>query len=180
MDEPTRAGHWRKDRCDVYVGRGSKWGNPYVFPGGAARSRYAVTEAADPLGAYEAHVRANAALVTALPELRGKVLGCYCVRLGAPPPAPGAERCHAQVLVRLVDELVRVLDAREGVLFYAVTANPSDFPGRLVVRRHLARADGQVYPEAKPWAVELTLEAAREKIPAGLSRIDPVIVEVWA
>lgn len=100
----TRVGTVRKDRIDVYVGRGSKWGNPFVRPGAAQRSKYPVREVEDPIAAYEAHVRASPDLINALPELRGNVLGCFCVRLGAPMPARGEERCHAQVLVRLVEE----------------------------------------------------------------------------
>lgn len=100
----TRAGHVKRNRCDVYVGRGSKWGNPFILPGGAARSKYPVREVADPILAYEAHVRASADLINALPELRGKVLGCFCVDASTPQPEHGAERCHAQVLVRLVAE----------------------------------------------------------------------------
>jgi hypothetical protein len=100
--DATRVGHWRRDRaaCEVYVGRGSPWGNPYTWEGGAARSRYPVIEVADPLAAYEAHVRATPALMAALPELRGKVLGCYCVRLGT---KSRVERCHGHVLARMAD-----------------------------------------------------------------------------
>lgn len=100
----TRAGNVRRDRCDVYVGRGSKWGNPFVPTGGAARSKYPVREVDDPIAAYEAHVRASPDLVNALPELRGKTLGCFCVSSSTPQPERGRERCHAQVLVRLVAE----------------------------------------------------------------------------
>lgn len=105
--ERTRAGMWRKDRCDVYVGRGSKWGNPFVRPGAAQRSQYPVREVDAPLAAYEAHLRATPTLMGALHELRGKVLGCFCVPLGTEQPTAGGEKCHAQVLVRLVREVCR-------------------------------------------------------------------------
>jgi len=102
----TRVGHWRRNRCDVYIGRGSPWGNPYVFPGMARRSRYPVTEVEDPLAAYEAHIRADAAAMAALPTLRGKVLGCFCVDVDAPLPTKREdERCHGHVLVRLLGEV---------------------------------------------------------------------------
>lgn len=98
----TTAGHWRKDRCTVYVGRGSAWGNPFVRRGTV--SKFAVTIVDDPIGAYEAYVLAGP-LRARLGELRGQVLGCFCVRADTPLPPRGAERCHAQVLARLADAL---------------------------------------------------------------------------
>lgn len=104
LDEPsrTRVGHVRHDAgaVEVYVGRGSDWGNPFVPRGRAALSRFAVTESDDPLGDYEAHVRARPDLMARLVELHGRVLGCYCIRLGQ---RTRTERCHAQVLARLAD-----------------------------------------------------------------------------
>jgi hypothetical protein len=84
--------------CDEYIGRhmyqggwrlpGSKWANPFSLAKfGHDRRRV--------LEAYEAHVRADPALMAALPELRGKRLGCWCKPLA----------CHGDVLVRLLAEL---------------------------------------------------------------------------
>lgn len=105
----TRVGHWKHDTCDVYVGRGSIWGNPYVPLGWAKRSKHDVVEAADPLAAYEAHVRARPELVRRLPSLAGRVLGCFCVRLDEPEePA----RCHGHVLARMADDAAYARDER--------------------------------------------------------------------
>lgn len=68
-----------------------KWGNPYPLPKG-----YDVY--ADPdriLPRYEEHVRASPELMAALPELKGKVLACWC----APKP------CHGDVLLRMANEI---------------------------------------------------------------------------
>jgi hypothetical protein len=87
--------------CDVYIGRAmhqggwrlpaSKWANPFkpkdYGDGDAGR--------AQAIASYEAHVRARPELMAALPELRGKRLGCWCH------PFP----CHGDVLVRLLGEL---------------------------------------------------------------------------
>ncbi len=94
----TKAGHWKKDACDIYVG------NPFVATGSAVDSRYAMTFVGDPIAAYEERVRATPVLMAALWELRGKTLGCWCVRAEDPQPMAGMERCHAEVLVRLVEE----------------------------------------------------------------------------
>ena len=101
----TRAGHIKRDRCDVNVGRPSKWGNPYVARGDH-RSKFDVTESDDPLGDYERYVLSTPALRDALPSLSGKVLGCWCVRITDPiPTSKSDERCHAQVLARLAEEV---------------------------------------------------------------------------
>ena len=110
----ARAGHSKLDRCDVYVGRGSRWGNPYVRPGMAQWSRHRVLEVEDPIAAYEAHVRGSPELLDRLRELRGKSLGCYCVRLGSVQPPVGEETCHAQVLARLVNACAAIAIAPPG------------------------------------------------------------------
>jgi uncharacterized protein DUF4326 len=80
----TRVVHCRRDRYDVYIGRPSKWGNPYVIGRDGTREQV--------IAKYRAWVLRRPELVAALPELRGKVLGCWC----APQP------CHGDVLVDLV------------------------------------------------------------------------------
>lgn len=71
---------------DVYIGRGSCWGNPYVI--GIHGDR------AEVIARYEAWIRTQPQLLARLPELKGKVLGCFC--------APKA--CHGEVLIRLLEE----------------------------------------------------------------------------
>lgn len=80
-----RAVHCKRERHHVYIGRPSKWGNPFVV--GKHGTREQVIER------YERWLLGNDALMAALPELRGKVLGCWC--------APRA--CHGDVLVRLAN-----------------------------------------------------------------------------
>lgn len=70
---------------DVYIGRGSIWGNPFVI--GKDGDRDAV------IGKYEQHLLSRPDLMARLPELRGKTLACFC----APKP------CHGHVLARLAD-----------------------------------------------------------------------------
>lgn len=65
---------------DVFIGRPSKWGNPFVI--GRDGTRTQVIER------YREWIAGQPELLAALPELRGKVLGCFC--------APAA--CHGDVL----------------------------------------------------------------------------------
>lgn len=70
---------------DVFIGRPSCWGNPYVI--GVHGDRKRVVEL------YRRHVRRSPELLAKLGELRGKRLGCYCAPLA----------CHGDVLVELVE-----------------------------------------------------------------------------
>lgn len=89
-DKPT-------PKYDVYIGRAnkylnlpaSKWGNPFVLK--SEQGRQAVLEA------YRKHILASPALLAALPELKGKILGCYC----------SPKKCHGEVLKDLLDQILK-------------------------------------------------------------------------
>ena len=73
---------WRMPEGAVYVGRGTKWGNPFKI-GEDARDRKHAVEL------YEAWVDLDAR------ELAGKDLACWC---------PLDEPCHAYVLLKLAND----------------------------------------------------------------------------
>lgn len=73
----------RKEKYDVYIGRGSKWGNPFII--GKDGTRDEVIEK------YTEYILKKPELMNSLQELRGKRLGCYCSPL----------RCHGDVLKTL-------------------------------------------------------------------------------
>lgn len=77
---------------DVYIGRPSKWGNPFKI-GYDDRGIYWTREVVVSL--YESWIHDQPDLMAALPELKGKRLGCWCS------PLP----CHGDVLARLADAL---------------------------------------------------------------------------
>jgi hypothetical protein len=74
------------DGYDVFVGRPSKWGNPFPISDRTTREQA--------IEMYETYIRRCPNLLGDLPELVGKVMGCYCA------PLP----CHAEVLVKLLKE----------------------------------------------------------------------------
>lgn len=80
-----RVVHCKREHFDIYIGRPSKWGNPFVIAPSASR--------ADVIAQYERWIVYQPELMAALHELRGKILGCWC----APKP------CHGDVLVRLAN-----------------------------------------------------------------------------
>lgn len=72
---------------DVYIGRPSVWGNPFVVGHDGTRAEVIVK--------YEEWLRGNSGLVAlAKKHLKGKVLGCWCS------PLP----CHGDVLARIAEE----------------------------------------------------------------------------
>ena len=85
--------HCKRDPFDVYIGRPSKWGNPFTHLGKSA-ARFVVTSRQDAIDAYAEWLLTQPELVAALPELRGKVLGCWC--------KPKA--CHGDILVQLAND----------------------------------------------------------------------------
>jgi len=70
----------------VYVGRPSRWGNPFKIGRDGDRDEV--------IRKYEAYLLGRPDLLAHLPDLRGKDLVCWC--------AP--EACHADVLLRLANE----------------------------------------------------------------------------
>lgn len=82
-----RVVHCRKEPFDVYIGRGSKWGNPFVI--GKDGSRVKVIQK------YTESIINNPSLVRSFEELEGKTLGCWC--------KPGL--CHGDILKVLVENI---------------------------------------------------------------------------
>ena len=76
----------RKEKYDVYIGRGSKWGNKFVISKDGDREEV--------IRKYREWILNNKELLSSLHELRGKILGCFCKPLA----------CHGDVLAELVNE----------------------------------------------------------------------------
>lgn len=81
--------HCRKSKYDVYIGRPSKWGNPFEI--GKDGDRFEV------LKKYKEWIVEQPGLMADLHELDGKVLGCWCR------PKP----CHGNILADLVAGVVQ-------------------------------------------------------------------------
>lgn len=87
--------HCKKEPYDVYIGRGSKWGNIFTHKY-ATMAGCMVETREEAIECFEKWIRNQPVLMAALPELVGKTLGCYC--------APKA--CHGDVLIKLVNEML--------------------------------------------------------------------------
>lgn len=78
----------------VYVGRPTKWGNPFSHLQGT-KAQWVVGSREEAVAVYEVWIRNNPEMVAeAKEELRGKDLVCWC--------AP--QRCHADILLVIANE----------------------------------------------------------------------------
>lgn len=78
--------HCKKEPYNIYIGRGSKWGNPFVIGKDGCRDEVILK--------YEAYILQNQYLMTSLQELRGKILGCWC----------SPKKCHGDILKKLAEK----------------------------------------------------------------------------
>ena len=78
--------HCKRSSYDIYIGRPGPWGNPFAIGKDGTREEV--------IARYEEWIRTQPDLMARLPELRGKVLGCWCS------PYP----CHGDVLQKLLRE----------------------------------------------------------------------------
>jgi len=89
----TRVVNVREGGEFVYIGRAmpayglaaSIWANPYKLGPGVGRTEV--------LAKYRAYLMGRPDLLARLPELRGKVLGCWCAPF----------ECHGDILAELAD-----------------------------------------------------------------------------
>lgn len=78
--------HCKHEDYDVYIGRPSKWGNPFEIGKDGTRSEV--------IKKYEDWIKSQPELLNNLNDLKGKTLGCWCH------PKP----CHGDVLLQLIKE----------------------------------------------------------------------------
>jgi hypothetical protein len=81
---------------DVYIGRPSKFGNPYTLHRvEATLAKWQCATREEAIAKYREWITQQPELIAALPELAGKTLVCWCK------PAS----CHGDVLADLVEAL---------------------------------------------------------------------------
>lgn len=84
-----------KEEYDVYIGRGSKWGNPYSHKEGT-KAAFKVESREMAIRDYRGHlwglIRSGRLTREELLELDGKRLGCFCK----------PQSCHGDVIVAAI------------------------------------------------------------------------------
>ena len=83
----------KREKYDVYIGRPSKWGNPFSHKPGT-RAEFVLPTREEAVEVYRKWIEHGAGkhLLADLHELKDKTLGCWC--------AP--KLCHGNVLAELV------------------------------------------------------------------------------
>ena len=82
-----------REAYDTYIGRGSKWGNPFTHIASGTKAQYVVANREEAIAAYREWITQGNGkhLLNDLHELQGKTLGCFCK----------PQACHGDVLVEL-------------------------------------------------------------------------------
>ena len=88
-----RVVHCKRESYDVYIGRGSKWGNPYSHKQGT-KAKYIVASREEAIAKYKEWIFTQPQLLADLEELRNKRLGCWC----------RPKICHGDILLELLGE----------------------------------------------------------------------------
>lgn len=90
----TTVVHINKTPYDVYIGRPSKWGNPFSHRPGTA-AKYVVATREEAISKYREYLLSSPELLDQLHELKGKTLACWCKPLS----------CHGDILAELANQL---------------------------------------------------------------------------
>jgi hypothetical protein len=81
--------HCKKNKYDVYIGRPSKWGNPFEIGKDGDREEV--------IRKYHDWILTQDNLLKELHTLENKILGCWCYPL----------RCHGDILIKLINERLK-------------------------------------------------------------------------
>lgn len=87
--------HCKKEPYDIYIGRPSKWGNPFTHKqDGKTLAKYVLGSREEAVEAYREWITKGEGkyLMNDLSELVNKVLGCWC----------HPKSCHGDILKELV------------------------------------------------------------------------------
>lgn len=92
----TTVVHFKKSEYDVYIGRPSKWGNPFThIADKTTLAKYIVKNRHEAIDSYRNWLLNGDGkhLLDDIHELEGKVLGCWC----------HPKSCHGDVLSEIVN-----------------------------------------------------------------------------
>ncbi len=89
----TRVVHCKKEKYDIYIGRPSKWGNPFSHLENTM-AEFKVASREEAIEKYREWINNKPDLLNSLLELKNKILGCWC----------SPKSCHGDVLIELLEE----------------------------------------------------------------------------
>lgn len=109
----TKLVNCNKENYDVYIGRPSKWGNPFThISNKETKAKFIVNSREEAIERYRVWITEGdgKGLLNDLKELEDKTLGCWCY------PKP----CHGDVLIDLINKdktnkILRVINSRKKI-----------------------------------------------------------------
>jgi hypothetical protein len=90
----TRVVNKYKENYDIYIGRGSIWGNPFSHLDNTL-ALFKVASREEAVSKYEEYLLSKPELMAKLSELKEKTLGCFCK----------PKSCHGDILVKYINML---------------------------------------------------------------------------
>jgi hypothetical protein len=89
--------HCKQEPYDIYIGRPSKWGNPFTHLDNSTQAKYKVDTRSEAVDSYKEWITNGEGkhLLRDLPELSGKTLGCWCK----------PKKCHGDILKELIEKV---------------------------------------------------------------------------
>ncbi len=89
----TKVVHCKIEPYDIYIGRPSEWGNPFSHLDIPNAIKCQTRDEA--VARYKEWLLTKPELLKRLPELKGKILGCWC----------SPNHCHGHILAEMADAL---------------------------------------------------------------------------
>lgn len=95
--ESQAVNKYKEKNYDVYIGRGSVWGNPFTHRElSKTKAEFQTTSREESINKYRDWILNQSQLVARIPELRGKTLACFCK----------PKSCHGDVLSDMANEFL--------------------------------------------------------------------------
>lgn len=90
----TKVVNKRNEPYDVYIGRGSNFGNPFThIKTKQTKAEFVVKSRKEAIEAYRSYLLSNPELLEEIKQLKGKTLGCFCK----------PKSCHGDIIVEVLE-----------------------------------------------------------------------------
>ena len=94
FENDTRVVNLRESDYDIYIGRGSEFGNPFThIKDKKTLAQFIVNSRDEAIESYRKWIKAQPDLLDKVETLRGKRLGCFCK----------PKSCHGDVLIEILN-----------------------------------------------------------------------------
>ncbi len=90
----TKIVHCKKEKYDVYIGRGSIYGNPYThIKNKETKAEFIVKDRKTAIEKYKEYLLNSPELLKQIKTLKDKTLGCWCK----------PKSCHGDIIIEILE-----------------------------------------------------------------------------